>query len=114
MRLHQWLKNLGEGCCEIECDRCVAPNKMFYHKFTEPYNHGLIVCPKCGNKQHPKDVAGMYFLLTTDGANYECGNCGKKFIFHDGETESNVQCPACLYRKPTDEMTQEIIVEEQK
>jgi len=126
MKLHKWLKHLGEGCCEIECEDCKDIDNKFYYNTKEPYNHGLVVCPKCGNKKHPKDVAGLYFLVVDGakrecescsakffGANWECGNCNAKFIFHDGETEANVQCPSCGWFKPTNDTTQEIIVEEQ-
>jgi DNA-directed RNA polymerase subunit RPC12/RpoP len=113
MKLHKWLKHLGEGCCEIECEDCKDIDNKFYHNTKESFNHGLVVCPKCGNQKHPKDVVGLYFLLTEDGANYECGNCGAKFIFHDGDTEATAQCPACGWFKPTNETTQEIIAEEQ-
>jgi len=113
MKLHQWLKHLGEGACEIECENCKDIDNKFYYDTKEPHNRGMITCPKCGNKQRLKDVAGLYFLLTDDGANYECGNCGSKFLFHDGDTEATVQCPACLYCKPANETTQEIIVEDE-
>jgi hypothetical protein len=117
VKLHAWLKHLGEGCCEIECEECKTPQNKFYYDTKEPHNHGFVVCPKCGNKQHPKDVAGLYFIQInydggTGGDNWQCGNCGVRFIFHDGETEANVQCPSCGWFKPTNETTQEILVEE--
>jgi DNA-directed RNA polymerase subunit RPC12/RpoP len=98
---------------------CRAPQNKFYYNTKEPHNKGEITCPKCGNKQHPKDVAGMYFLLIeyeggTGGNNWQCGNCECRFIFHDGETEGNIQCPSCGWFKPTNDTTQEIIIAEEK
>jgi ssDNA-binding Zn-finger/Zn-ribbon topoisomerase 1 len=117
MKLVQWMKHLGEGCCEIECDNCKDIDNKFYCNVKEPHNHGMITCPKCGNKQRLKDVMGLYFIqinydVGSGGKNWQCGNCGAKFIFHDGQTEENIQCPACGWFKPTSETTQEIIVED--
>lgn len=100
MKLKQWLPNLGEGVCEIECEQCKRP---FYFDTRNTYHHGICVCPGCGNKYRLKDVTGLYFLKMEypgfSGANWKCGRCGTEFVFHDGQTEDVIECPNCHNRK---------------
>jgi hypothetical protein len=113
MKIIQHLKHLGEGACEVECSQCKERNKpisKFLFNISEPHNNGNCVCPQCGHSERLKDLPGLYFAQVnyeggSGGKNWQCGNCGCEFIFHNGETEGNIQCLNCGHYKPSKENT---------
>lgn len=59
MKLIKWLKHLGEGVCEISCEKCKNdPGQPFYHDMQCEHNNGMCVCPSCGNVWPEKDIEG--------------------------------------------------------
>ena len=99
MKLRQWLKHLGDGACEIECDQCGRP---FFYDVHNLHHSGMVVCPNCPDAVcRVKDVEGMYFVRAPYGGrtNWICGKCGSEFVFHNGETEETIECPNCHNKK---------------
>jgi len=114
VKIIQHLKHLGEGVCEIQCERC---ERAFYFDLQNEHNNGAAVCPLCGLSERIKDLAGLYFVQVnyeggSGGVNWQCGKCGCEFIFHNGETEESIICPNCHHKKSQNNATQEIIIEE--
>ena len=56
MKHIKWLRHLGEGVCEIVCEKCGRP---FYHDVLCKHNNSMVVCPGCGNVWPEKDVDGL-------------------------------------------------------
>lgn len=115
MKIIQHLKHLGEGVCEVQCERC---ERAFFFDLKNEHNNGAAVCPLCGLTERIKELPGLYFVQVnyeggSGGKNWQCGKCGGEFIFHAGETEGVIECPNCHCRKQNAKETQQIIIEEQ-
>ena len=98
-QLVKWMKNLGNGTCEVQCPYC---EKVFNYLSGHTRNTGQVVCPTCGKSDNANNIKGIHFLLKEyeggqGGKGWECGSCGCSFPHHDGDEEDLLWCPNCHY-----------------